>query len=659
MLKMSGNHCNLSNSSYKDSHVADPIEPWSIDRSLSTYGIPRWGSGYFGVNPAGNMTVRPMNGDGAEIDLVKVATRARERGLNYPLLVRFHDLLRHRVRAINEAFADAIKSARYKGSYRGVFPIKVNQMREVVEEILDAGEPFHFGLEVGSKPELFAGLAHHRDPESLLVCNGYKDAEFIRTALLGRKLGKKVILVIEKPEELRLAVETARTMQVQLLVGVRVRLSARGVGKWALSGGDDAKFGLSTSELLEAIEYLRKEGCPEALQMLHFHVGSQIPDILALRRAVREATRFYAQLHHLGLKPTYLDVGGGLAIDYDGSRSDSESSMNYTLAEYARDVVRSVAEVCRQEKVPHPTLVSESGRATVAHHSVLLVEVFGTINKTPRPFVPAKEEDPEFVRQLSELVLNLSRKNRRESLHDGLTVKEEAAARFDLGLLDLPTKARVDDSFWHLISKISGLYQNGRPPPEEIRKLQEQLGCQYLCNFSVFQSLIDHWALKQLFPIVPIHRLHEAPTEHGRLVDITCDSDGKIDHFVDGTGTRSSLPLHTLNGQPYLLGFFLLGAYQDVMGDLHNLFGSVNEAHVYLDPDEPDGFYIEETIPGFSIGRVLGNVQYETSQLSRMIKSQIDDAIKQDKMKATEGMDLLENYEKGLSHPTYLSLETA
>jgi arginine decarboxylase len=638
--------------------VAEPLTKWTIDEAIRTYGIARWGSGYFGVNPAGHMTVHPQTTEGAGIDLVKVATRAREKGLHYPLLIRFHDLLRHRVRAINEAFADAIKSARYKGAYRGVFPIKVNQMREVVEEILDAGEPYHFGLEVGSKPELFAGLAHHRDPESLLVCNGYKDAEFIRTALLGRKLGKKVILVIEKPEELRLAVETARSMQVDLLVGVRVRLSARGVGKWALSGGDSAKFGLSTSELLEAVEYLRKEGCPEALQMLHFHVGSQVPDILALRRAVREATRFYAQLHHLGLKPAYLDVGGGLAIDYDGSRSDSESSMNYTLAEYARDVVRSVAEVCRQERVPHPTLVSESGRATVAHHSVLLVEVFGTIDKTPRSFVPATEQDPEFVRQLSDLVVNLTRKNRRESLHDGMAVKEEAAARFDLGLLDLPTKARVEDSFWHLAERITSLYTNGRPPPEEIRSLVEQLGKQYLCNFSVFQSLIDHWALKQLFPIVPIQRLHEAPIHQGRLVDITCDSDGKIDHFVDGTGTRSSLPLHELGKDPYLLGFFLLGAYQDVMGDLHNLFGSVNEAHIYLDADEPDGFYIEETIPGFSIGRVLGNVQYEPSQLSRLIKAQVDEAIKLDKMKATEGMTLLESYEQGLSHPTYLNLET-
>ncbi|MCX6936157.1 MAG: biosynthetic arginine decarboxylase, partial [Verrucomicrobia bacterium] len=624
-------------------HVADSPANWTIDDALRTYGIARWGSGYFGVNPAGHMTVRPLGTEGAEVDLLKVALRARERGLHYPLLIRFHDLLRHRVRAINEAFAEAIRTARYKGEYRGVFPVKVNQMREVVEEILEAGEPYHFGLEVGSKPELFAALAHHRDPDSLLVCNGYKDAEFIRTALLGRKLGKKVILVIEKPEELRLAVATARSMQVELLVGVRVRLSARGVGKWALSGGDSAKFGLSTSELLEAVEYLRKEGCPEALQMLHFHVGSQVPDILALRRAVREATRYYAQLHHLGLKPAYLDVGGGLAIDYDGSRSDSESSMNYTLTEYARDVVRAVAEVCRQEKVPHPTLVSESGRATVAHHSVLLVEVFGTIDKTPRAFVPAKEEDPEFVRQLSDLVVNLNRKNRRESLHDGLTVKEEAAARFDLGLLDLPTKARVEDTFWHLAERITALYSNGRPPPEEIRSLMDQLGKQYLCNFSVFQSLIDHWALKQLFPIVPIQRLNEAPIHQGRLVDITCDSDGKIDHFVDATGTRSSLPLHDLAGQPYLLGFFLLGAYQDVMGDLHNLFGSVNEAHVYLDADEPDGFYIEETIPGFSIGRVLGNVQYEPSQLSRLIKAQVDEAIKQDKIKATEGMDLFES----------------
>ena len=622
------------------------------------YGIHRWGSGYFGVNPAGHVTVHPEGETGTAIDLIKVAERARERGLHYPLLIRFHDLLRHRVRAINEAFADAIKSARYKGEYRGVFPIKVNQMREVVEEILDAGEPYHYGLEVGSKPELFAALAHHRDPESLLVCNGYKDVEFIRTALLGRKLGKKVILVIEKVEELRTAIETARTMQIQPLIGIRVRLSARGVGKWALSGGEGAKFGLSTGELLQAIEYLQKEGFADSLQMLHFHVGSQIPDILALRRAVREATRYFCQLHKMGLKPTYLDVGGGLAIDYDGSRSDSESSMNYTLAEYARDVVRSVAEVCKQEKVPHPTLVSESGRATVAHHSVLLVEVFGTITKTLREFTPAKETDPEFVQQLSELVVNLNRKNRRESLHDGLAVKEEAAARFDLGLLDLATKAKVEDNFWHLISRITAMYSNGRPPPEEVKVLADQLGRQYLCNFSVFQSLIDHWALKQLFPIVPVQRLHEAPTYQGKLVDITCDSDGKIDTFVNGTGTRSTLPLHDPNGLSYLLGFFLLGAYQDVMGDLHNLFGSVNEAHVYLDADEPDGFYIEETIPGFSIGRVLGNVQYEPSQLSRMIKAQIDEAIKADKLKATEGMHLLEAYEKGLSHPTYLSLET-
>ena len=606
------------------------------------YGIHRWGSGYFGVNPEGHVIVHPEGEAGPAIDLIKVAERARERGLHFPLLIRFHDLLRHRVRAINEAFADAIKSARYKGEYRGVFPIKVNQMREVVEEILDAGEPYHYGLEVGSKPELFAALAHHRDPESLLVCNGYKDAEFIRTALLGRKLGKKVILVIEKVEELRTAVETARAMQIQPLIGIRVRLSARGVGKWALSGGEGAKFGLSTGELLQAIEYLQKEGFVDSLQMLHFHVGSQVPDILALRRAVREATRYYCQLHKMGLKPAYLDVGGGLAIDYDGSRSDSESSMNYTLTEYARDVVRSVAEVCKQEKVPHPTLVSESGRATVAHHSVLLVEVFGTIAKTLREFTPAKEEDPEFVRQLSDLVVNLQRRNRRESLHDGLAVKEEAAARFDLGLLDLATKAKVEDNFWHLISRIAAMYSNGRPPPEEVKVLADQLGRQYLCNFSVFQSLIDHWALKQLFPIVPVQRLHEAPTHQGKLVDITCDSDGKIDTFVNGTGTRSTLPLHDPNGYSYLLGFFLLGAYQDVMGDLHNLFGSVNEAHVYLDGDEPDGFYIEETIPGFSIGRVLGNVQYEPSQLSRMIKAQIDEAIKADKLKATEGMGLLE-----------------
>jgi arginine decarboxylase len=586
-----------------------------------------------------------------------VVEEARDRGLTFPLLLRFQDLLRHRVQVLNEEFRAAIAEAGYQASFRGVFPIKVNQLREVVEEIMDAGSPYKFGLEVGSKPELFAALAIHRDPECLLICNGYKDPLYIQMALLGRKLGKTIIMVVEKVEELRAIIEVSQQLGVRPIVGVRIRLLAKSSGKWATSGGENAKFGLSTSEVMEAAELLRAHQMEDCLKLMHFHIGSQIPDIQTVKRAVREAARYYSKLHQLGFPLEYLDVGGGLGVDYDGSRSADDSSTNYTLGEYARDVVYNVADVCNEEKVPHPTLISESGRAIVAHHSMLVVDIFGVIEKTkakrfePAPGAPLAKP----AASLLEMRNTLNRKNRREHFHDAVQIRDDSQARFDLGLLDLATKAQVETLFWEIAEGVVKLYEGAKTTPDEIYELKDSLGDQFLCNFSVFQSLLDHWSLGQLFPIAPIHRLNEAPEHNGTLVDITCDSDGKIAKFISVEDeVRKTLPLHALNGKPYYIGIFLVGAYQDIMGDLHNLFGRVNEAHIFLDSDEESGFYIEETIPGSTIREVLEDVQYDLAVLERGMKEQIDRAIKADVLKPNEGMRLLESYEQGLKGTTYL-----
>jgi arginine decarboxylase len=636
--------------------MANSSEPWDVARALQTYNIARWGSGYFGVNDAGNMTVRPVQDQGPALDMMSVMEEARDRGLTFPLLLRFQDLLRHRVQVLNEEFRAAIAEAGYSAPYRGVFPIKVNQLREVVEEIMDAGAPYKFGLEVGSKPELFAALAIHRDPECIMICNGYKDALYIQMALLGRKLGKTIIMVVEKVEELKAILDVSQALGVRPIIGVRIRLLAKSSGKWATSGGENAKFGLSTSEVMEATDLLKARQMEDCLKLLHFHIGSQIPDIQTVKRAVREGARYYAKLKQLGFPLEYLDVGGGLGVDYDGSRAASDSSVNYTLGEYARDVVYNVADVCNEEKVAHPTLVSESGRAIVAHHSVLVVDIFGVIEKTKaKPFEPPPGEKPKPVAALLELRATLNRKNRREHFHDAVQIKDDAQARFDLGLLDLSTKALVETLFWEIAESVVEHYRTAKAVPDEIYDLKDSLGDQFLCNFSVFQSLLDHWALGQLFPIAPLHRLNEAPGHNGTLVDITCDSDGKISKFIDVDNEVSkTLPLHALDGKPYYLGIFLLGAYQDIMGDLHNLFGRVNEAHVFLDSDEESGFYIEETIPGSTISEVLGDVQYDKTMLERAMKEQIDRAIKADVLKPNEGMRLLESYEQGLKTNTYL-----
>lgn len=634
-------------------------ETWDIPSAIALYNIDRWGTGYFTINPAGNVQVMPTRINGQSIDLMDVVNEARDRGMAFPLVIRFQDLLRHRVEEVNQAFRSAIAEANYQNVYKGVFPIKVNQLREVVEEIIDAGAPYHFGLEAGSKPELIAALAIHRDPESLIICNGYKDLTFIQNALLGRKLGKTVIMVVEKLEEIRQIVRVSKEMNVLPLVGLRVRLQARGSGRWATSGGENAKFGLSTADLVAASEYLKQEAMAESLVLVHFHVGSQVPDIGVIKRAVREAARFYAKLSKMGHPMQFLDVGGGLGVDYDGSRTAFDSSMNYTLQEYARDVVYNISDVCESEKVPHPTIVSESGRAIVAHHSILVVEAFSSIEKgTENHPLEIKETDPKLLSEMIETQKALTKLNRMEVLHDAMQIKEQCQSMFELGLLDLESKAKIETIYWQIAQSVVEHCRGMRYVPDEIKELEIALGDQYLCNFSVFQSLLDHWALGQLFPIMPIHHLDQPPDRNGTLADITCDSDGKVSKFVDLQDVKETLPLHRIRtGEPYYLGFFLMGAYQDIMGDLHNLFGRVNEVHVFLDEDEDSGWYIEEVIEGSTIGSVLSMTQWDQNELVRLVKSQVDAAIKSDRLKPNEAMRLFNEYERGLRGYTYLNFQ--
>jgi len=625
-------------------------------QTSALYNVEGWSEGYVHINEAGHAVMRPCRKEGEEIDLMELVAEAGERGLRFPLLVRCHDLLRDRVRRLNESFARAISECGYKNQYRGVFPIKVNQLCEVVEEIVDAGLPYHFGIEAGSKPELIAAIAVHSDPESLVIGNGYKDDEFIRAALIGLKLGKKVILVVEKLEEFHQILAVAKQVGVTPMIGARVRLLSKGAGKWATSGGENAKFGLSTADLVSMSDTLHAQGIPDALVLLHYHVGSQVPDIGTINRATREAARFYAKLKKMGHSLGYLDVGGGLGVDYDGSGTTFDSSRNYSLHEYTRDVVYNIMEICDSEQVEQPVIVSESGRFIVAPHSVLIIEAFGSIEKEDHDaVVVATESDPKLVSDMIEIKVGLSEKRRLEHLHDAQQIRDQAQSMFDLGLLDLRAKAKIDTLYWQIASEIVLLHRDMKQVPEEVRELEVALADQLLCNFSVFQSLLDHWALGQLFPVMPIHRLNELPDRSGTLVDITCDSDGKMAKFIDFQDVKETLPVHRVKpGEPYYLGIFLSGAYQDIMGDLHNLFGRVNEMHVFLDEDEDEGYYVEEVLLGNTVDQVLGLTQWDTKELARRIKYQADIALKSDRLKPNEAMRLVDEYEKMFQSYTYL-----
>ena len=638
-----------------------PLEEWSIDAAKKKYHIDQWSGGYFDIDDEGNAISNPKPDDcSVRIRLSDVIEEARQKNLRTPLLIRFQDILQHRVQTINAAFDKSIKEFNYKSGYRGVFPIKVNQLREVVEEILEAGKPYHIGLEVGSKPELFAALAIQKNPESLIVCNGYKDKSYIQTALLGQKMGKTVVLVIEKMEELSPILEVSKAMGIKPALGVRVKLWSKSDGKWAASGGENAKFGLGTADLLELTERLNRINLAECFKLLHFHIGSQVPDIFTVKKAVQEASRYYAKLYKLGYPIQWFDVGGGLAVDYDGSRSKSDSSKNYSLQEYANDVVYHLAEVCNEEGVPHPEIISESGRAIVAHHSVLVVEAFGRMSKCSQvDKIAYNNNEHDFVSELRELRERLKSSGKMESWHDAKEIKEAAQSMFNLGILELDDKAKVESLYWEISQAVVQDFEDRSIIPAEIQQLSENLSDQYLCNFSVFQSLIDHWALNQLFPVMPLRYLDQPPEQEARLVDITCDSDGQVDHFIGQERPRNTLSLHLpsiAEPGPYHIGFFLMGAYQDIMGDMHNLFGRVNEVHVFTDPNQKKGYYIKDAIKGDSIANVLGMLQYDKKNLIQSIRTQIDNAVLKEQLDPSEGSKLLDHYKEGLSDQTYLRM---
>ncbi len=603
------------------------------------------------------MQVQPLC-DNRSIRIMDVVNEAHEMGLRGPMVIRFQDLLRQRVVQLNEMFRKAIKEEGYKGEYRGVFPIKVNQLREVIDEIVAAGKDYNYGIEAGSKPELMIALAMHEGHNRLIVCNGYKDDDYIRLALIARKLGKKIVIVVEQLSEIDGIIRLSAEMAVKPMIGFRVKLQTRGEGKWSSSSGDNAKFGLNTAEILFACEKLRAAKLTQCLRLVHFHIGSQVPNIITIKNAVVEACRFYCQLAKMGFPMGYLDIGGGLGIDYDGSRTNFESSMNYSMEEYARDVVHNVREICLGADVPVPDLVSESGRAVVAPHSMLVVEVFERINKRESL---GQQHQPKVkhkvVTDMEVMLKNKAKLGRLERFHDAQQKKEEAFSLFNLGYLDLENRAAAEQLFWQICEQIDKEGRDSGYQPEELHELSKLLADQYVCNFSVFQSLLDHWALKQLFPIAPLHRLKEKPTVNATLVDITCDSDGKICSFIDLQDTKDYLTLHPLNNKPYYLGIFLTGAYQDIMGDLHNLFGRVNEVHVFLEDDEPNGFYIEEALSGSRIADVIEGVQYKQEELCRRMKAQIDHATHKDIVKPREGVRLLELYESQMLNKTYLNTD--
>jgi arginine decarboxylase len=627
---------------------------WTVRDSLELYNVPNWGDGFFGINQAGRVEVKPRRGDGPAIDLLELTQDLKRRGLRTPLLVRFSDILASRVRGLCQAFRSAIDDYAYRGHYRGVYPIKVNQQRHVVEEIVQYGADQQVGLEAGSKPELLIALALLDTQDALIVCNGYKDRAYVELALLAQKLGRTPIVVIDRFHEIDLVIKTARELGIRPHLGVRARLSTKGAGKWIESTGERSKFGLSAIEIVNAVERLRAEDMLDCLDLLHFHIGSQITAIRAHKEALGEAARIFVGLHRLGARPSILDVGGGLGVDYDGSATNFHSSMNYSVREYANDVVSSIQAACDEAKIPHPDIVTESGRAMVAHHSVLIFDVLGVneVRPTEAP-QPVSDTDHKVLCELSEIWNGVSQKNVQESYHDLLQLKEEAATLFSLGYLDLQGRARVERLFWSCCDKIRRAVQELPYVPEDLQDLEKNLADTYYGNLSVFQSAPDHWAVKQLFPVVPIHRLDEEPTRRGIIADLTCDSDGKLDKFIDQRDVKDVLELHPYTGTPYYIGVFLVGAYQEILGDLHNLFGDTDAVHVRL--LDSGGYNVEHVVEGDSVDEVLGYVQYDRLSLIEKVRRTIEDALRRDEITLEESARLRRRYQQGLEEYTYLS----
>ncbi len=629
------------------------MDKWKIQDAQETYRVRQWGKGYFSINKAGHVTVHPTKKSDRSIDLKQLVDQLQARGIQLPILLRFTDILRHRVGEIHNAFKAAIDEYEYQGEYCCVYPIKVNQQRHVVEEILDFGKPFRFGLEAGSKPELLAVLALSNGTDTPIICNGFKDDEFIKMTVLARKIGKNIIPVVEKFTELETLVRYAEELRVKPVIGVRVKLASRGAGRWKYSAGFRSKFGLTLTETLEAYEYLKERDMADCLQLVHFHLGSQITNIRNVKNALTEAARVYVELHRVGAGVKYLDVGGGLGIDYDGSQTDFESSVNYTLQEYANDVVFRIKSVCEEAGVPHPNIISESGRAMVAYHSLLVFDVLGVSNFDRYQAPPELPEDAsQKLVELQGIYRDLSKKNLIESYHDAVQTMDETLTMFNLGSLRIELRALTERLFWAVCGKVLKLVREMDYVPEELQGLETLLSDTYFCNFSIFQSMPDSWAVKQLFPIMPIHRLNEAPTRRAVLGDITCDSDGKIDQFIDLRDVRNTLELHPYDGEPYYLGAFLLGAYQEILGDLHNLFGDTNAVHVRLDEDgEID---LDAVIKGDTVREVLAYVGYSADELIARMRKDVERAVRTGKISLNESRQMLRFYESGLEGYTYL-----
>ncbi|HET6898834.1 MAG TPA: biosynthetic arginine decarboxylase [Vicinamibacteria bacterium] len=632
------------------------LRAWTIKDSLELYNVSGWGKDFFSINEAGHVQVTPAGPGSHAIDLKELVEDLRERGLNLPILIRFSDILRTRVEQLCGSFQQAIAENDYKGSYRGVYPIKVNQQRHVVEELIEYGRPFNLGLEAGSKPELLVALALQENPEALIICNGYKDRAYIETAMLAQKLGRKVIIVVDRVAEVETIIAASRDLEITPIIGVRARLATKGAGKWVESTGDRSKFGLTTSELVDAVEKLRAVGMLDSLQLLHFHIGSQITAIRAVKDALREASRIFVELHALGANMRYLDCGGGLGVDYDGSQTNFHSSVNYTLQEYAADIVSQVAEACNAKGVPHPDIVTESGRALTAHHSVLVFNVLDMNAMLPGqiPDTLAKDEH-RVIQQLWETYQGVSRKNFQESYHDALTLKEEGVTAFTLGILDLKARARVEQLFYATIEKILKIVRDLPYVPDELEGLEKHLADTYYCNFSLFQSLPDHWAVRQLFPTMPIDRLNKAPSRRAILADLTCDSDGKIDQFIDLRDVKHYLDLHPLNGEPYYVASFLTGAYQEILGDLHNLFGDTDAVHVRIQGDD---YGVEHVVEGDSVAEVLSYVQYSKDDLMSRVRRAAETALRDRRLTPAESGRLMRRYEEALEGYTYLTVNT-
>mgnify|MGYP002571684389 CR=1 FL=1 len=625
---------------------------WRIEDSAELYNINGWGLKYFSINDKGHVAVTPREGN-ASVDLKELMDELQVRDVTSPVLVRFPDILDNRIEKISKCFEQAAEEYGYTAQNFIIYPIKVNQMRPVVEEIVSHGKKFNIGLEAGSKPELHAVLAINIDENSLIICNGYKDENYIELALLAQKMGRRIFLVVEKLNELKLIASISKRLKIRPNIGIRIKLASSGSGKWEESGGDVSKFGLNSSELLEALDILEKNKMQDCLHLIHFHIGSQVTKIRRIKNALREASQFYVQLHNMGFNIDFVDIGGGLGVDYDGTRSSSsESSMNYSIQEYVNDSISALVDACVKNDIPQPNIITESGRSLTAHHSVLIFEVLET---TTLPSwsedESVSEKDHELVQELYKLWDTMNQPRLIETWHDALQIREEALDLFGLGMLDLRTRAQVERLFWSIAREVYEMANEIKHSPEELKKIAKMLPDKYFCNFSLFQSLPDSWAIDQIFPIMPISRLDEKPERTATIQDITCDSDGKIDNFISTRNFNYHLPVHSLTKDPYYIGVFLVGAYQEILGDLHNLFGDTNAVHVSLYKDH---YEIEQVIDGETVAEVLDYVQFNPKKMVRSVETWVTTSMKSGIITPEEGREFLSNYRSGLYGYTYL-----